>query len=118
MLGDALPVAVRLSATAEDLPEASFAGQQDTYLNIIGADALLDAVNAAAGAACGRRGDGLCMARDCTCSRSAWPLLSGDGAGHGRRRALHRQPADRRGLRLTFVINATWGLGERWAPAC
>ena len=37
-------VAVRSSATAEDLPDLSFAGQQDTYLNIIGPDALLDAV--------------------------------------------------------------------------
>jgi len=37
-------VAVRSSATAEDLPDASFAGQQDTYLNISGADALLVAV--------------------------------------------------------------------------
>ncbi len=36
--------AVRSSATAEDLPEASFAGQQDTYLNIIGETALLDAI--------------------------------------------------------------------------
>src|SRR5205085_158395 len=36
-------VAVRSSATAEDLPDASFAGQQDTYLNITGADALLRA---------------------------------------------------------------------------
>src|SRR5436305_1104078 len=39
-----MPVAVRSSATAEDLPFASFAGQQDTYLNIVGEDALLDAV--------------------------------------------------------------------------
>ncbi|HET9920479.1 MAG TPA: PEP/pyruvate-binding domain-containing protein, partial [Ktedonobacteraceae bacterium] len=39
-----VPVAVRSSATAEDLPYASFAGQQDTYLNIVGEDALLDAV--------------------------------------------------------------------------
>ncbi len=38
------PVAVRSSATAEDLPELSFAGQQDTYLNVIGADAVLRAV--------------------------------------------------------------------------
>ena len=37
-------VAVRSSATAEDLPGASFAGQQDTYLNIRGAEDLLDAV--------------------------------------------------------------------------
>jgi len=36
-------VAVRSSATAEDLPDASFAGQQETYLNIRGEDALLDA---------------------------------------------------------------------------
>lgn len=36
-------VAVRSSATAEDLPDASFAGQQDTYLNVRGVDALLDA---------------------------------------------------------------------------
>lgn len=37
-------VAVRSSATAEDLPDASFAGQQETYLNISGAEALLLAV--------------------------------------------------------------------------
>ena len=42
-LGDDVPVAVRSSATAEDLPGASFAGQQDTYLNVVGADAVLDA---------------------------------------------------------------------------
>ena len=38
------PLAVRSSATAEDLPELSFAGQQDTYLNVIGPDHLLRAV--------------------------------------------------------------------------
>lgn len=43
-LGSAKPVAVRSSATAEDLPGLSFAGQQDTFLNIIGSNALLDAV--------------------------------------------------------------------------
>jgi pyruvate,water dikinase len=37
-------VAVRSSATAEDLPEMSFAGQQDTYLNVVGDDALLHGV--------------------------------------------------------------------------
>ena len=41
--GDDLSLAVRSSATAEDSPEASFAGQNDTYLNIQGEDALLDA---------------------------------------------------------------------------
>ena len=39
-----LVVAVRSSATAEDLPDASFAGQQDTFLNIRGEEDLLDAV--------------------------------------------------------------------------
>jgi len=40
----AVAVAVRSSATAEDLPDLSFAGQQDTFLNVIGPDALLSAV--------------------------------------------------------------------------
>jgi pyruvate,water dikinase len=43
-LGGQTPVAVRSSATAEDLPHASFAGQQDTYLQIVGAEAVIDAV--------------------------------------------------------------------------
>jgi len=42
-LGDSL-VAVRSSATAEDLPEASFAGQQSTFLNVQGEDDVVDAV--------------------------------------------------------------------------
>lgn len=41
---DDLPVAVRSSATAEDLPDASFAGQQETFLNIRGAENVLVAV--------------------------------------------------------------------------
>ncbi|BCO09803.1 phosphoenolpyruvate synthase [Desulfolithobacter dissulfuricans] len=41
--GEGLDVAVRSSATAEDLPDASFAGQQETYLNIRGPEALIDA---------------------------------------------------------------------------
>lgn len=43
-LGQDVPVAVRSSATAEDLPFASFAGQQDTYLNVVGVGAVLEAV--------------------------------------------------------------------------
>ncbi len=41
---DATDVAVRSSATAEDLPTASFAGQQETYLNVRGEERLLQAV--------------------------------------------------------------------------
>ena len=40
------PVAVRSSATAEDLPEASFAGQQSTYLNVVGEENVVRAVQA------------------------------------------------------------------------
>lgn len=41
---DDFSVAVRSSATAEDLPDASFAGQQETYLNVKGIDAVLDSI--------------------------------------------------------------------------
>ena len=43
-LGAEATFAVRSSATAEDLPEASFAGQQETYLNVSGVDAILDSI--------------------------------------------------------------------------
>jgi len=42
--GAAISVAVRSSATAEDLPDASFAGQQETFLNIVGIDNVLHAM--------------------------------------------------------------------------
>ncbi len=43
-MGDDTVVAVRSSATAEDLPDASFAGQQETFLNILGEDDVIEAV--------------------------------------------------------------------------
>jgi pyruvate,water dikinase len=45
-LGEEHAYAVRSSATAEDLPGASFAGQHDTYLNVVGQEALLDSLRA------------------------------------------------------------------------
>ena len=51
---DDLPVAVRSSATAEDMPDASFAGQQDTYLWIVGEDDVVDG-SRPAGPACSTR---------------------------------------------------------------
>src|SRR5256714_409790 len=44
-LGERAAYAVRSSATAEDLPTASFAGQQDTYLNVVGRAAILEHVS-------------------------------------------------------------------------
>ena len=45
LLGEQAAYAVRSSATAEDLPTASFAGQQDTYLNVVGPAAILQHVS-------------------------------------------------------------------------
>lgn len=70
------PVAVRSSATAEDLPEAAFAGQQDTYLNVLSPQALLEAV------------------------RRCWASLWTDRAFAYRR----RQGVDQRGVKLAVVI--------------
>jgi len=44
-LGEENPYAIRSSATAEDLPRVSFAGQYDTYLNIIGKEAILEHIS-------------------------------------------------------------------------
>ena len=44
-LGEQAAYAVRSSATAEDLPTASFAGQQDTYLNVVGPAAILEHIS-------------------------------------------------------------------------
>ena len=72
-------VAVRSSATAEDLPEASFAGQQETFLNIRGDKALLDA--------CRRL---LCIA----VHRSGDQLPQESGFDHMQGRAFDRRAAD------------------------
>ena len=94
--GSDVPVAVRSSATAEDLPGASFAGQQDTYLNVVGIDDRA-----------GRRPPVLGVAVDRPCRRL--PLGPGhrrrrsgagrggaaDGRRRGGRRAVHRGPGDR-----------------------
>ena len=44
LVGDGTPVAVRSSANAEDLPDLSFAGQQETFLNVRGSKSLVEAV--------------------------------------------------------------------------
>src|SRR6202020_552666 len=44
-IGEDVACAVRSSATAEDLPTASFAGQQDTYLNVVGSAAILEHIS-------------------------------------------------------------------------
>jgi len=108
--GDAA-VAVRSSATAEDLPDASFAGQQDTYLNIRGSDTVLDAVK--------------------RCWASLWTARA---IGYRVQNAIDQEivslavvvqalvPAEAAGIMFTAnplngrrdqcLISASWGLGE------
>ncbi len=113
-VGAALPegaVAVRSSATAEDLPDASFAGQQDTYLNVRGRDAVLDAV---------RRCWGSLWTARAMAYRARQGIAPSDVALAV---VIQRMaPASAAGVMFTVhpvtgaadqvVINATWGLGE------
>ncbi|HEY5671909.1 MAG TPA: PEP/pyruvate-binding domain-containing protein [Anaerolineales bacterium] len=104
-------VAVRSSATAEDLPDASFAGQQETYLNVSGAGAVLEATK--------------------KCWASLWTARA---IGYRARQGIHAEgvalavvvqllvPAEAAGILFTanpmngrrdqVLISASWGLGE------
>jgi pyruvate,water dikinase len=105
------PVAVRSSATAEDLPGASFAGQQETYLNVRGEQALLAAV---------RR----CWASLWTPRAIAYRLRQGIPPSAVSLAVVVQQmiPAEVAGILFTanpvngrrdqMVIDAAWGLGE------
>ncbi|HUR03505.1 MAG TPA: PEP/pyruvate-binding domain-containing protein [Nonomuraea sp.] len=109
-LGHDVPVAVRSSATAEDLPDMSFAGQQDTYLNIRG-DALLDAVRRCwaslwnARAIAYREQNGVPQ-DDVALAVVVQELVDADAAGV----MFTANPVN--GARDEIVLNASWGLGE------
>ena len=110
-LGDDVVVAVRSSGTSEDLPGMSAAGQQDTYLNIRGADNVLDAV---------RR----CWASLWTARAIGYRASDGVVGGQAQMGVVVQQfvPADAAGVLFTVnpaggrpdqvVLNASWGLGE------
>ena len=104
-------VAVRSSATAEDLPEASFAGQQETYLNIHGIDEVLDAVQNCWASLWTARAiayriqnkiDQTTLALAVVVQR----LVFADAAGI----LFTANPIS--GARDEILINAAWGLGE------
>ena len=105
------PVAVRSSATAEDLPEMSFAGQQDTYLNVVGAEALLQAVVACwsslwtARAISYRERNGVAHA-DVALAVVMQQMVESEASGV----LFTANPLT--GLRSETVIDATVGLGE------
>jgi pyruvate,water dikinase len=106
-----LPVAVRSSATAEDLPGASFAGQMETYLNIRGDEALLAAVRRCwaslwtARAISYRARQGIAPAA-VSLAVVVQELLAADAAGV----LFTANPVN--GRRDQMVADACWGLGE------
>ncbi|MFI9593149.1 PEP/pyruvate-binding domain-containing protein [Nonomuraea sp. NPDC052265] len=109
-LGDDVAVAVRSSATAEDLPELSFAGQQDTFLNIR-ADGLLEAVRRCWAslwnprAVAYRERNGV-PHDDVALAVVVQELVDADAAGI----MFTADPVT--GARDEIVVNASWGLGE------
>ena len=105
------PVAVRSSATAEDLPGASFAGQQETYLNIRGEQAVLEAVKRCwaslwTGRAIGYRLTNHIDQETVALAVVIQELVPAEAAGV----MFTANPLN--GRRDEIVINATWGLGE------
>src|SRR5205823_11804 len=109
--GDDLPVAVRSSATAEDLPEMSFAGQQETYLNMHGAAMALDAVKRCwaslwTARAIGYRARHNIAQEDVSLAVVVQELVPADAAGI----LFTANPLT--GARDQVLINAAWGLGE------
>lgn len=110
---DDVPVAVRSSATAEDLPDASFAGQQETFLNVRGEEALL--------AACRRCYASLFTDRAITyrnlkgfdheqvaLSVGVQQMVRSDISGSGVMFSIDTES----GFDKIVLINAAWGLGE------
>jgi len=104
-------VAVRSSATAEDLPEASFAGQQETYLNIDGADAVLNATRNCwaslwTARAIAYRARQEIAPESVELAVVVQLLINAEAAGI----LFTANPLN--GRRDQMVINASWGLGE------
>jgi len=104
-------VAVRSSATAEDLPEASFAGQQDTYLNVVGVEDVLEYVRRCwaslwtARATAYRQAQGFDHAT-VYLSAVVQKMIQSERSGV----AFTANPVS--GNRQEMLINASWGLGE------
>jgi pyruvate,water dikinase len=114
-LGDGAPidVAVRSSATAEDLPDASFAGQQETYLNVRGEAALLDACRRAFASlftdrAISYRADKGFDQVPIALSVGVQRMVRSDLATSGVMFTLDTET----GFRDVVLINASYGLGE------
>jgi pyruvate,water dikinase len=110
-MGDDIPVAVRSSATAEDLPDASFAGQQDTYLWVQGADDVVTHVRDCWASlyttrAVAYREKNNIPHQGVLMSVGVQKMVNAKTAGV----AMTLDPVN--GDRTRIVIDASWGLGE------
>ncbi len=106
-------VAVRSSATAEDLPDASFAGQQETFLNIRGEDALIDACRRCYASLFTDRAISYRKAKGfehmkVALSIGIQQMVRSDLGGSGVMFSLDTET----GFDRVVLINAAWGLGE------
>jgi len=109
----AFEVAVRSSATAEDLPDASFAGQQDTILNVRGEQRLIEACRECYASLWTDRAISYRTAKgfdhfDVALSIGIQPMVRSDIACSGVMFTLDTES----GFREAVVINGAWGLGE------
>jgi pyruvate,water dikinase len=110
-MGTDMPVAVRSSATAEDLPDASFAGQQDTYLWVVGADDVVEHVRDCwaslfTARAMKYRHDNNLGQIEVLMSVAVQKMVNARAAGV----AMTLDPLN--GDRTRIVIDASYGLGE------
>jgi pyruvate,water dikinase len=106
-------VAVRSSATAEDLPDASFAGQQETYLNVRGNDALLDYCRRCYASLFTDRAISYRIAKGfdhmkVALSIGVQRMVRADIGGSGVMFSIDTET----GFDKVIIINAAWGLGE------
>ena len=106
-------VAVRSSATAEDLPDASFAGQQDTILNVRGETRLIEACHECYASLWTDRAISYRTAKgfdhfDVALSIGVQPMVRSDAACSGVMFTLDTES----GFRDAVLINGAWGLGE------
>lgn len=106
-------VAVRSSATAEDLPDASFAGQQETFLNVVGETALLTACRKCYASLFTDRAISYREMQgfdhmDVALSIGVQLMVRSDVGGSGVMFSLDTES----GFDKTVLINAAWGLGE------
>jgi len=110
---DEFSVAVRSSATAEDLPDASFAGQQETILNVRGLDALLESVSQVFASLYTDRAIAYRVHqgfdhKDVALSVGVQKMVRSDLASSGVLFTLDTES----GFRDLVFITASWGLGE------